>query len=255
LRAAFGPAVHFSRDFTHYSDLQDILGSLFGDAGGIFGTCSGAAERRRGTAPAGARTCVSIWKSILRSGFGPSGRSRCRDRGMRRVQGIGAEAGPRRPCRTAGPRRGVCRPRLHPGAADLSFLRGGAERSYRPCRDARRRPRQNAQAADAQIPPGVETGSPAEAGRTGEAGVRGGPAATSTSFCSTPHNVFQRKEGDLYCEVPVPSRWPRLARDRGAHGRGLRHAQDRGGHRIRTPLSPPGQGCRARTATARATST
>jgi molecular chaperone DnaJ len=35
LRSSFGPGgFDFSRDFTHYSDLQDILGSMFGGEGG-----------------------------------------------------------------------------------------------------------------------------------------------------------------------------------------------------------------------------
>ena len=54
LHSAFGPGgFDFSRDFTHMSDLQDILGGLFGGGGGggggIFDEFFGGGGRRRGS--------------------------------------------------------------------------------------------------------------------------------------------------------------------------------------------------------------
>ena len=50
LKSAFGPGgFDFSRDFTHMGDLQDILGSLFGDGSGIFDDIFGGGGGRRRT--------------------------------------------------------------------------------------------------------------------------------------------------------------------------------------------------------------
>ena len=52
LRSSFGPGgFDFNRDFTHASDLQDILGSLFGGGGGAFDDFFGGGRRR--TSPTG----------------------------------------------------------------------------------------------------------------------------------------------------------------------------------------------------------
>jgi len=68
LRSAFGPGgFDFGRDFTHYSDIQDILGSLFGDSGGIFGELFGGRQEAPRNGPHQDPICVTIWKSILRT--------------------------------------------------------------------------------------------------------------------------------------------------------------------------------------------
>jgi len=57
LKSSFGPGgFDFGRDFTHSSDLQDILGSIFGGGGGgggIFDDFLGGGGRRRGGARGG----------------------------------------------------------------------------------------------------------------------------------------------------------------------------------------------------------
>ena len=46
LKSAFGPnGFDFERDFTHFGDIEDILGSFFGDSGGIFDGFFGGRRR------------------------------------------------------------------------------------------------------------------------------------------------------------------------------------------------------------------
>ena len=55
MKSTFGPGgFDFSRDFTHMSDVQDILGSLFGEGGGMFESFMGGGRgRTRGGAQRG----------------------------------------------------------------------------------------------------------------------------------------------------------------------------------------------------------
>ena len=47
MRSAFGPGgFDFERDFTHYGDIEDILGSFFGEGGSIFDSILGGGRRR-----------------------------------------------------------------------------------------------------------------------------------------------------------------------------------------------------------------
>ncbi|MDA1043661.1 MAG: DnaJ domain-containing protein, partial [Verrucomicrobia bacterium] len=54
MKSTFGPGgFDFSRDFTHVSDLQDVLGSIFGDGGGVFSDFfgGGGGRQRRAQGP------------------------------------------------------------------------------------------------------------------------------------------------------------------------------------------------------------
>ena len=54
------------------------------------------------------------------------------------------------------------------------------------------------------IPQGVEDGTRIRLAGEGEAGVRGGPKGDLYIFLSiSPHSLFKRDAGDLYCRVPV----------------------------------------------------
>jgi molecular chaperone DnaJ len=55
-----------------------------------------------------------------------------------------------------------------------------------------------------KIPPGVETGSRLRIGSEGEAGYRGGPRGDLYILIYVkPHEIFQRHNGDIICEVPI----------------------------------------------------
>jgi len=55
-----------------------------------------------------------------------------------------------------------------------------------------------------RIPAGVDTGSRIRLSGEGDAGMRRGPAGDLYLFIRVkPHEVFERRDNDLYCEVPV----------------------------------------------------
>jgi len=56
-----------------------------------------------------------------------------------------------------------------------------------------------------KIPAGIEDGSRLRSSRNGEAGVRGGPHGDLYVVIHVrEHEVFEREEDNLYCEVPIP---------------------------------------------------
>jgi len=56
-----------------------------------------------------------------------------------------------------------------------------------------------------QIPSGIEDGASIRVTGTGEAGERGAPPGDLYVFVHvTPHEIFQRRGRDLFCEVPIP---------------------------------------------------
>lgn len=56
-----------------------------------------------------------------------------------------------------------------------------------------------------KIPPGVDDGIRLRSSGNGDAGMRGGASGDLYVFLHVrAHNVFQREEDDLFCEVPVP---------------------------------------------------
>src|ERR1041385_1839402 len=56
-----------------------------------------------------------------------------------------------------------------------------------------------------KIPAGITDGSRLRSSRNGEAGIRGGPQGDLYVVVHVKeHDIFQRDEDDLYCEVPIP---------------------------------------------------
>ncbi|MBU0677930.1 MAG: molecular chaperone DnaJ [Verrucomicrobia bacterium] len=56
-----------------------------------------------------------------------------------------------------------------------------------------------------KIPAGVETGSRLRVGGKGEGGVRGGPAGDLYVVLHVKaHDIFQRRDEDIFCQVPIP---------------------------------------------------
>lgn len=75
-----------------------------------------------------------------------------------------------------------------------------------PCSDCHGEGRkQGAERVKIRIPAGVDDGTRLRSTGKGDAGLRGGPAGDLYVFLSLqPHDVFQRDDDDLYCEVPLP---------------------------------------------------
>lgn len=55
-----------------------------------------------------------------------------------------------------------------------------------------------------KIPPGVENGTRMRLGGEGEAGTQGGPSGDLYVFLTvSPHDLFERQDDDIICEVPI----------------------------------------------------
>ena len=83
---------------------------------------------------------------------------------------------------------------------------GAGETITKPCRECRGEGRIKARRQLAiKIPAGVETGSRLRLAGKGEGGSRGGQAGDLYVVLHVkPHEFFQRRGDDIYCEMPVP---------------------------------------------------
>ncbi|HBA82638.1 MAG TPA: molecular chaperone DnaJ [Verrucomicrobia bacterium] len=83
---------------------------------------------------------------------------------------------------------------------------GMGETIRNPCRECRGEGRVKAQRTiELRIPPGVETGSRLRLVGKGEGGTRGGLAGDLYVVLHVhPHELFQRRDEDIFCEVPIP---------------------------------------------------
>lgn len=209
LKSAFGPGgFNFSRDFTHVSDLQDILGSLFGDEGGFFGDIFGGRRSRDGS-ERGTDLRFDLEIDLEEAMFGS----------QREIQipineecpscsGSGVAAGSKREtCRHCGGRGMVIS-----GGGFLQIRQtcpvcgGGGSIVTKPCGECRGSGRvRNRRRLTLRIPAGVETGSRLRLAGKGEAGIRGGaPGDLYVVMSVREHDLFERRGDDLLCEVPVP---------------------------------------------------
>ena len=211
LRSTFGPGgFDFSRDFTHFNDIQDILGSLFGGSGSIFEELFGGRRRsdsggsqqgtdlrfdieidfeeaafgsvREITLPMG-EDCETCKGSGLAAGAKPEGCKQCGGRGV-----VIASSGffqVRQTCPVCG---------------------GSGEVITHPCRACRGTGRSKVQRRlTLRIPKGVATGSRLRLAGKGERGYRGGGAGDLYVVVHVrPHQLFERHDDDLFCEVPIP---------------------------------------------------
>ena len=75
----------------------------------------------------------------------------------------------------------------------------------KPCRTCRGEGRhERTSPIKLRIPPGVDTGSRLRSTGNGEGGLRGGPSGDLYVILHVkPHDIFQRENDDLLCEVPV----------------------------------------------------
>ncbi len=83
---------------------------------------------------------------------------------------------------------------------------GSGEVVSDPCQSCGGTGRRLAQAGIAvEIPAGIEDGASVRVSGAGEAGERGAPAGDLYVFVHVrPHEIFQRRGRDLFCEVPIP---------------------------------------------------
>jgi molecular chaperone DnaJ len=212
LKSAFGPGgFDFARDFTHMSDLQDILGSLFGEGGGIFDDIfgGGGGRRRPGGPQHGADLRFDLEIDFEEAAFGSEREitlplsNECPTCG-----GSGEAPGTRREtCRHCGGRGSLVSGGGFFQVRETCPVCGGAGSVItRPCPACNGAGRvRERKRMTLKIPRGVETGSRLRLAGKGEGGGRGGPPGDLYVVLRVrEHPVFQRSGDDLMCEVPVP---------------------------------------------------
>ncbi len=214
VKSSFGPGgFDFRRDFTHYGDLQDILGSLFGGGGGMFDDFMSGGGRRRGESPNGPQPGSDLQFEmeidLEESIFGSTREITLpMAEDCPRCHGHGAEPGSKpETCRHCGGRGVVV------SASGFFQVRqtcpscaGAGQMIANPCRECRGAGRRKTnRTLSIRIPKGVYTGARLRLTGKGEPGKRGGPSGDLFVVLHVrPHEIFQWEEVDLLCEVPVP---------------------------------------------------
>lgn len=124
-----------------------------------------------------------------------------------KCKGTGAEAGSRATnCPTCGGRGQVISSRgFFQVSQACPRCRGTGQVIEKPCRSCEGDGRVESRSRiKIKIPAGIEDGSRLRSSRNGEAGLRGGPPGDLYVVIHIKeHEIFEREENNLYCEVPV----------------------------------------------------
>lgn len=216
LKSSFGPGgFDFSRDFTHNADLQDILGSLFGGGGGLFdGIFGGGGGSRRQSARSGGPQPGADLRFDLEIDFEEAAFGSEREITLpvsvqcETCSGSGDTPGSsKETCRQCGGRGFVISGNgFFQVRQSCPVCHGEGRFSRNPCGDCSGTGRVKAQKrTKLKIPKGVETGSRLRLTGKGDGGVKGGPPGDLYVILHVKaHPLFQRRDDDLFCEVPVP---------------------------------------------------
>ncbi len=214
VKSSFGPGgFDFRRDFTHASDLQDILGSIFGESGGgIFEEFFGGGHRRSrtdGGARRGADMRFDLEIDFEEAVFGSEREITLpMNKDCETCSGSGVKPGSRpETCKHCGGSGAVVSSSGFFQVRQACPVCSGQGSIIRnPCRDCKGNGRVRTRTRlTLRIPEGVNTGSRLRLAGKGEPGSRGGP--NGDLFVIThvrPHPVFKRQDEDLLCEQPVP---------------------------------------------------
>lgn len=183
------------------ASFSDIFGDMFGD---IFG-----AGRARGTrAYRGADLQYNLEISLEEAVAGTTARIRVpTSEPCTACGGTGAKKGSKpKTCPTCG---GAGAVRIQQGIFAVQqtcpTCHGRGEIIEDPCPECRGQGRvQTHKTLSVKIPPGVDTGDRIRLGGEGEPGANGGPAGDLFVVIHVkPHPIFERRDADLYCEVPI----------------------------------------------------
>ncbi len=200
------------QDFHHFDDLKDIFGGAdvsdllkqFGFGGGGYG----GSQSRRGGTRRGSDLEFQMEISFDEAAFGGEETITIpRYEICEECRGTGAKAGSKKErCQDCG---GQGQVRASNGFFNVvqTCQRCGGEGSIikSPCPHCNGRGRvKTKRNIKVKIPAGVDTGSRLRIHGEGEAGERGGPRGDLYILIHVrPHEIFERHEADIYCEVPI----------------------------------------------------
>jgi len=195
-----------------FHDPFDIFREVFGGAGGIggtifetfFGGMAGQAEDRQ----RGADLRYDMQITLEEAAFGAEKEIEVRKPdACEKCNGTGAEPGSRTiSCPACGGRGQVVTSRgFFQVSQTCSRCRGVGHIVEKPCRNCGGEGRlEKPTRIKLKIPAGIADGSRLRSPRNGEAGIRGGPQGDLYVVVHVKeHEIFQRDEDNLYCEVPI----------------------------------------------------
>ena len=195
-----------------FHDPFEIFREVFGGGGGgggIFSELFGESRPADPTAPArGSDLRYDLQISLEEAVLGAEKElTLTRPETCDQCHGRGAEPGSAlKPCATCGGRGQVVTSRGIFSIAQTCPRCEGAgriiEKPCRTCRGSGRRERTSK--IKIRIPPGVDNGNRLRSTGNGEGGLRGGPSGDLYVFLHVKeHEIFQREDDDLVCEVPI----------------------------------------------------
>jgi len=198
-----------------FHDPFDIFREVFGGgagggAGGIFETFfGGGGQVDREGRQRGSDLRYDMQITLEEAAFGVEKEIEVRKLDVcATCDGKGAEGGSRSiNCPTCGGRGQVISSRgFFQVSQTCPRCRGGGQIIEKPCRVCDGEGRvEKASRIKLKIPAGIAEGSRLRSSRNGEAGIRGGaPGDLYVVIHVKEHEIFQREDDNLYCELPVP---------------------------------------------------
>ncbi|MFK7911380.1 MAG: molecular chaperone DnaJ [Akkermansiaceae bacterium] len=200
--------------FGGFHDASDIFSQVFGGAfggGGGFEDIFGGGRRRRD--PSG-RQPGSDLRYDLEITLEEAAEGVQKELEIEKLESCstcgssGSKSGSgRKTCSTCGGQGAVTRQAgIFIQQTECPDCRGAGQTISDPCPDCRGEGRRNEETRiKINIPAGVDDGTRLRSTGNGDAGLRGGQPGDLYVFLHIkPHEVFQREDDDLFCEVPMP---------------------------------------------------
>lgn len=203
---AFTQGGGFGRSGFH--DPFDIFREVFGGGGGIFETFFGGGGTQTEDRQRGSDLRYDMQITLEEAAFGVEKEIEIRKLDTcGKCEGSGAEPGSHViTCPSCGGRGQVISSRgFFQVSQTCPRCRGAGKIVDKPCRVCDGEGRvEKSDRIKLKVPAGISTGSRLRSSRNGEAGIRGGPQGDLYVVVHVQeHNIFQREEDNLYCEVPV----------------------------------------------------
>lgn len=206
MSSVFGQGGFNWSNFTHFSDVEDILGNLFG--GGSFGDLFGRARGGRTRARRGADLRYDLEIALYEAAFGSEKKIRVPHLATcDACKGTGAKPGTSKT--TCSHCQGHGQVRYAQGFFSVSqtcpHCQGEGSIVKTPCPNCMGQGRiKKSEILTVKIPAGVDTGSHLRLTGKGEAGAKGGsPGDLYVAILVKPDKIFTREGNDLIVEKPI----------------------------------------------------